>query len=393
MLKIVLIVFWLSSNHCGGVAVNDLRDFGEKVRNLSLDLLYFTEIQNEGQIAMAPFTVWKLFSIFAFESSGESWTDIHSIIGIPKREGLYFNKLFNYVTNLLLQISPGRMLRSRQVVFYDSNLKLSRHFQRNIRNSGALMKKINFNDNVMAAKLANDYIQLTNYSFLAKKIVFHETDFKKTSMIVSGVVEFSGAWSLPFHEINTVLEDGHKGNGKVYMMHQWANVRYADIEQLGASVLELPYGEDKEYSMIIMRPEGDLSVTDVLENLAKIDFLEVIHRLYSEGLQEIEVKLPKFSLTSSLLLNGPLNAMEMSSIFLRDRANIFKYSKSNMYISAVEHRTEVMVAEAGTVATASIPGNLTKDTETYGLGTAKPFLFFVLHGPSMSIIFCGKYGA
>ncbi|CAG9571062.1 unnamed protein product [Danaus chrysippus] len=303
---------------------------------------------------MSPFTVWKLFSLFAFETSGDTWRDIHSIIGIRKREGVYFNKLFNYVTNLLLQLSPGRMLRTRQVVFHDTNLKLSRHFQRNIRSSGALMKRINFTDNVMAARLANDYIQLTNYTFIPKKIIFDETDFEETSMIVSGVVEFNGAWSVPFDDSNTVLEDGYKGNGKVYMMHQWAYVRYADIEQLGASVMELPYGEDKEYSMIIIRPEGDLTVTDVLENFAKIDFIEVIHRLYSEGLQEIEVKLPKFSLKSSLLLNGPLNSMDMSSIFSKDRAKIFKYGKS-MYISELEHNTEIMVAEAGTFATASIP--------------------------------------
>ncbi|XP_032524082.2 leukocyte elastase inhibitor-like [Danaus plexippus] len=342
---------------------------------------------------MAPFTIFQLISLVAFRSGGDTWKQLQSIFGIPKENGKQFNSLFMFVNDLLVQQKPGRILKNIQVIFFDTDIGpyIRKIFVRNVLNAGVSMVKLNFDDNILAAESANNFIRLSVTSS-PTNVVFDKTDFDETSMIVSGVVEFSGVWSLPFHEINTVLEDGHNGKGKVYMMHQWANVRYADIEQLGASVLELPYGEDKEYSMIIMRPEGDLSVTDVLENFAKIDFLEVIHRLYSEGLQEIEVKLPKFSITSTLILDGPLKSMGAKNGFLMNLADFSGISSEDIYISALEQRTTVMVGAGGTVIMAHTPGNFAHKTRYSSNEMGQPFLFFIVHRKYMSIVFCGRYG-
>lgn len=134
-------------------------------------------------------------------------------------------------------------------------------------------------------------------------------------VLISGV-NFNGRWKHVFNETFTKSEtfyafDGVTPTGTVNMMFQTGPFGYAAVQDLGAHVLELPYGTDlrkteetgrntfeERLSMILVLPRKGLQLIDALENVNKFG----MERLYNEMKQskaeyedeEIEVHLPRF---------------------------------------------------------------------------------------------------
>ncbi|CAG9571064.1 unnamed protein product [Danaus chrysippus] len=388
--KVLLFLFLCKISD--GVEFSDLRYFGERVRNMSVEMFYFTQLENEGDLVMAPFSLWNLISVVAFKSSSDTWRQLHSIIGISKRNGQYFNSIFKFTTDVMTNVSlfPGVSFKNAQLVLFDENLELTQSFQRSVIESGISLKMVDFEDDVTAAAEANHYYQKqTNNTFSPELLIFDRTDFEESTMIVSGMVEFEGNWTIPFNKSDTMLENGTG----IYIMQQKANVKQVDIEILGASVLELNYGQNEEFNMVVLTPHEGVSIKDVLINFDKISFTDLLSKLHSEPLKEVDVKLPKFSVTSTLLLNGPLTTMEARDIFLPSQADFSGITEEEVFISSIEHRAMITVSETGTRATAFTPGNLSKGKKTSTTDSVSSFLFFIVYRPSYTILFCGKYGA
>ncbi|XP_032524241.2 serpin I2-like [Danaus plexippus] len=391
MFKKVLMFLFLCKI-CDGVEFRDLRYFGERVRNMSLEMFYFTQLENEGDLVMAPFSLWYLISLVAFKSSSDTWRQLHSIIGISKRNGQYFNSIFKFTTDVMTDVSkfPGVSFKNVQIVFCDANLELTQSFQRSVIDSGMSLKMLDFEDGVSAAEEANHYYQnLSNNTFSPELLIFDSTTFNESSMILSGIVEFEGNWSLPFKKSDTILKNGTD----IYIMQQKANIQQVNIDILGASVLELNYGKSEDFNMVVLTPHEGVSIKDVLINFDKISFTDLLSKLHSEPLKEVDVKLPKFSVISTISLNDPLTSMEARDIFLPSRADFSGITEEEMYISSIEHRALITVTETGTRATAFTPANSSKDRRTTITDSVSPFLFLIVYRPSYNILFCGKYGA
>ncbi|XP_032524075.2 serine protease inhibitor 77Ba-like [Danaus plexippus] len=362
------------------IPYTDLRSFGEKVRNLSFHLFNYTEQRNDCGL-LAPYTLWNLVSLVAFMTSEDSWNQLHKTMGVSRRKGKYFNSIYNHINDLMTTIKPGASFKINNTVFYDSRLQLTSNFEDSIMASGVSLKKLNFDDNVLASDSANNYIQ-SNYFLIPKRIIFHPSDFKDTSMIVSGVVEFEAAWAKPF---DISLSDR-------FVMRQTGEFFYTDVEWLHASVLELSYASDFDFSMLVIRPRYGVALKDVITNLALKKLDDIFQKLYTEGSKETVIELPKFSLTSLQVLNEPFMSMGIINVFLPDEADFSGISSDNLYIQSFEQRVTVTVSETGTTAAAYTPANVAKSTSPNEIGSASPFIFLIVHGPSLSIVFCGKYG-
>lgn len=67
--------------------------------------------------------------------------------------------------------------------------------------------------------------------------------------------------------------------GFIPMMNQRRTLSYADISTLGASVVELPYGDDGEICMWLFQSFDATNSTEVLDNLRKFDVETINHAL------------------------------------------------------------------------------------------------------------------
>lgn len=109
--------------------------------------------------------------------------------------------------------------------------------------------------------------------------------------------------------------------------------------------------------------------------------------------REVEVHLPQFKLEDTFDLNLPLQAMGMTDAFDVLKADLSGMAPSRgLFLSKVVHKAYVEVNEEGTLAAAATGSVIiNKSYPSSDLFMADhPFLFFIQHNPTNTILFLGK---
>lgn len=108
---------------------------------------------------------------------------------------------------------------------------------------------------------------------------------------------------------------------------------------------------------------------------------------------DIMVHLPKFKLEDESSLAETLAGMGMISVFQGPSADLTGMSSAGgLYLSSVVHKAFVEVNEEGTEAAAATAGMVAfcMFREEHFMAD-HPFLFFIRHNPTNSILFLGRF--
>lgn len=97
-----------------------------------------------------------------------------------------------------------------------------------------------------------------------------------------------------------------------FKMSQRKVLPYTTINELDASILELPYGKEDRLCMLLILPRRNATLAQVFENLRDFNIATINHELhkydntndYDET--EIELSLPRFKIESDLELRTVL---------------------------------------------------------------------------------------
>ncbi|KAK0141423.1 Leukocyte elastase inhibitor [Merluccius polli] len=222
-----------------------------------------------------------------------------------------------------------------------------------------------------------------------------------TILVLVNAIYFKGKWDKPFKEqdtCDTPFKLNKNDTKTVKMMFQTAKFPLAFIPEANCQILEMPY-EGKELSMLIFLPNDMEDSTTGLEKLeAQMTYENFMEWTRPEKMvkKEVEVGLPRFKMTQTYDMKELLVSMGMVDAFdmgLGDFSGMS--SANNLVLSKVVHKAFVEVNEEGTEAAAAtagmmmllcyvVPPNFVAD---------HPFLFFIRHNPSKSILFAGRYSS
>uniref|UniRef100_A0A668B000 Serpin B6 n=1 Tax=Myripristis murdjan TaxID=586833 RepID=A0A668B000_9TELE len=216
-----------------------------------------------------------------------------------------------------------------------------------------------------------------------------------TRLVLVNAIYFKGNWDRKFDADLTKdaqFKLNKNENKPVKMMYQKAKFPLTYIPEVNCQILELPY-KGKDLSMLIFLPKEMEDDTTGLEKLEK----ELTYEKFVEWTQphmmdtvEVQVGLPRFKMEESYDLKDILTRMGMVDAF---DVRMSMSPANDLVLSQVVHKAFVEVNEEGTEAAAAtgvimmmrcarMPDQFIAD---------HPFLFFIQHKPSMSVLFAGRF--
>ncbi|GAA6097938.1 leukocyte elastase inhibitor-like [Tachysurus ichikawai] len=220
-----------------------------------------------------------------------------------------------------------------------------------------------------------------------------------TRLALVNAIYFKGKWKHVFNTEDTKempFKINQKETKPVQMMYQTKKFLFNYVDEYRLQVLDLPY-EEEELSMVVLLPEEAQDGSDPLHKLESeltVDkLLEWTNQEKMDRWTDINVHLPKFKLEEQYSLEGILNNMGMSSLFKANAADLTGMSSGGgLFVSSVAHKAFVEVNEEGTEAAAAtvVMIALCMAREEQFMAD-HPFLFFIRHNPTKSILFFGRF--
>ncbi len=216
--------------------------------------------------------------------------------------------------------------------------------------------------------------------------------------LLINAVYFKGNWIDQFKKEKTMDEDFHLSSGKTVkckLMDRSDSYEY--FEGHGLQAVRLPYG-NKRLGMVILLPGKSLTLTRLNNMLTPAFWKEILEGMKGRSGR---VRLPRWTLEFTALLNGPLITMGMELSFDRLKADFSEMADApdpadRLYITNVLQKTFVEVNEEGTEAAAVTSGAYGRATglhpeppAPFDFRADHPFLYAITDRLTGEMLFIG----
>jgi serpin B len=254
---------------------------------------------------------------------------------------------------------------------------------------GAGLREVDFKDATEASRLTiNDWIEGQTKGKI-KELLTPGILKDTTRLVLTNAIYFKAAWMRQFAEKATKLEPFFSAGDKqsqVPMMNHVLRTNYAKFGDL--QVLDLPY-EDLELSMLIFLP-GKGNLAEFERDLTPANLAKWQAKLSDHM---VNVKLPKFKVTSEFRLDDALKALGMRLAFDKDRADFSGMTtRDRLFVGAVVHKAFVDVNEKGTEAAAAtgVAMERLSAPPPATFHADHPFVFLIRENRTGSVLFLGR---
>uniref|UniRef100_A0A8C0KTP8 Serpin B7 n=1 Tax=Canis lupus dingo TaxID=286419 RepID=A0A8C0KTP8_CANLU len=231
------------------------------------------------------------------------------------------------------------------------------------------------------------------------KDMFPKDSLNHTILVLVNAVYFKGQWDTKFDTKNTVEKEFwlDKDTSKPVQMMRQSNVfNFTSLEDLQAKILEIPY-KGKDLSMMLLLPHENhvsYSLFPLLQLEDQLTAEKLIEWTSSQNMSngQVDLYLPRFKVEESYELKATLKALGMVDAFNTKSANFSGMTgRQDLVVSKVRHKSFVEVTEEGTEAAASTDVEvIAKSAPIYPFHCDHPFLFFIKHNKTNSILFLGR---
>ncbi|XP_050183642.1 serpin B12-like [Myiozetetes cayanensis] len=316
------------------------------------------------------------------------------------KDGDLNHKEFQTLLLQLQNLGERYVLTLANNLFLQQGFEIQQQFLRCTKELyGAVLQTVDFHGAVEAARRKiNDWVESETQGKIKELFAPGVIDGHALLVLVN-VIYFKAPWEHKFEEQKTVQRDFKLNQNRkkpVQMMYQKGTFKLGYIEEVGAQILELPYAQ-KSLSMIILLPgdvaDGSINGLEKIESTMTYENLMLWTSVENMFETTVEVYLPRFKLEDTFNLNEVLQEMGMTDIFTESKVDLsaMSFAKS-LVLSNVVHKTYVEVNEEGTVAAAGTGASIVRRSMpiTEMFMANHPFLFFIRHNPTNTIIFFGK---
>ncbi|KAM9337502.1 leukocyte elastase inhibitor-like [Symphorus nematophorus] len=395
----------------------------------------------------SPFSISAALAMVMLGARGNTYTQMSEVLAFTERERLQQEDAEQSQTQSQMQSQIETRRRIQQQIQQQS--KLPRYLQQCLKPANGnddvhedfakLLSELNKEDPPYALSIANRLYGEQSYKFVedyladTKKYYMAElesVDFKNnfeaarvninrwvedktegkikdllvkdvlnemTRLVLVNAIYFKGNWEAKFDEDATSdaqFRINKKDTKPVKMMDQTHEFPLAFIPEVNCKVLEMPYkGED--LSMLILLPNEIEDDTTGLEKLEKeLTYEKFVEWTSPDKMNKkvVKVHLPRFKMEEKYDLKTVLMSMGMTDAFDVENSDFSGMSSANnLFLSKVVHKAFMEVNEEGTESGAGSGAVIETRSVPVPFNADHPFLFFIRHNSSKSILFAGRY--
>ncbi|XP_045383372.1 serpin B13 isoform X3 [Lemur catta] len=218
-----------------------------------------------------------------------------------------------------------------------------------------------------------------------------------TKLVLVNTVCFKGQWDREFKKENTKEEEFwlNKSTSKsVQMMTQSHSFSFTFLEDLQAKIVGIPY-KNKDLSMFVLLPDDIDGLEKIIDKISPEQLVEWTSPGHMEE-RNVNLHLPRFQVEERYDLEAVLAAMGMGDAFTERKADYSGMSpRSGLHAQKFLHSSFIVVTEEGTEAAAAtgVGLNVTSAPGVENVHCDHPFLFFIKHNESNSILFFGRFSS
>jgi len=214
-----------------------------------------------------------------------------------------------------------------------------------------------------------------------------------TKLVVANAVYFNGNWADPFSPDLTMNADFRVSDTEllsVPTMFQAAEVGYVDSQELGCTMIAIPYeGEDLGMFIIVPKERNGLKSLNELESRLNSDVLaSLFDQIVSKS---VSIQLPKFRIQQQIQLKRALRNLGVSELFSANSADLSRMmNRTDAALDNIVHQTFIEVSESGTEAAAATVVSLSRVRPAKRFVADQPFLFLIRDIPTKATLFWGR---
>ncbi|XP_063062261.1 leukocyte elastase inhibitor-like [Engraulis encrasicolus] len=375
--------------------------------NFSLELYKKIAASNKtGNVFFSPFSISSALAMVYLGAKGNTSTQMHAVLSLDKAEGdvhVGFNKLLAefrpkacdpYVLSMANRLYGEQSYQFVEKFLADTKLYYLTE-----------LEPIDFKANAEAARVKiNKWVEGETQEKI-KDLLAKGTVNRATQLVLVSAIYFIACWESQFRRADTKevpFRLNKKETRPVQMMHQMEHFPFTRIPDVNCKILELPY-KGKDLSMLVMLPNEMEDGTTGLEKLEQaLTYDNFINwtKPHMMNTVKVNVGLPKFKLEETYDLKKTLVSMGMADAFDPNKCDFSGMSPDQeLVLSEVVHKSFVEVNEeyteaAAATAMAMITGCLmTTREDPEEFMADHPFLFFIRHNLTQSILFYGRYSS
>ncbi|XP_039242474.1 serpin B6-like isoform X1 [Pipra filicauda] len=356
------------------------------------------ERKSDQNLFFSPFSISSALSMILLGSKGNTEAQITKVLSLNKAEDAH-----NGYQSLLSEINDPNtkyILRTANRLYGEKTFEFLPSFLESSQKSyHAGLEPTDFmNAWEDSRKQINGWVEERTEGKIQNLLAKGVLD-SLTRLVLVNAIYFKGNWEKQFNKERTAerpFQINKNETKPVQMMFKTDIFNMTYIGDLQTKILELPY-VGNELSMIILLPDAIQDGSTGLERLEReLTYEKLIDWISPEMMKstKVRVSLPRFKLEEDYDLKPILSRMGMPDAFDLGKADFSGMSSGNeLVLSEVVHKSFVEVNEEGTEAAAATAYRIVGGSPMIipDFTADHPFLFFIRHNKSSSILFCGRF--
>ncbi|KAF8791326.1 leukocyte elastase inhibitor-like isoform X2 [Argiope bruennichi] len=340
----------------------------------------------QGNILYSPFSIYSILMMAHLGSRGKTAQQICNTLGI-----CHFNKTMIHEAfgQLCKDLTADNSLRDSLEIangfFVQQSSNISRYYENALRYIyAASLTEVDFR-NTSALTAVNSWVRQSTKGKI--QAVLHKSPSQATKMMIVNAVHFRSQWKWQFNpqatEPNGFFYVTPHHRVQVPIMSGKMLVALGHSPSISASILELPFVQPR-VSMFLILPDNARGFLQL--NATSLKYL-----IGTMQKQEVNIRLPRFTIDRSPQLTGLLWTLGIKDIFSPTEADLRGIS-NGLFVTDFIHRALIQVDEKGSLAnaaTVALAERIGQADEQY-FEANRPFIFLVMDKKSGAVLFIGR---